>query len=63
MAADQTLDYVQQQVQKEIDRVAEIIVEGTCKTLEDYRFKAGTIQGLEIAKRFIMETQRRLENA
>ena len=63
MAADPTLDYVQQQVQNEIDRMAEIIVDGSCKTLEDYRFKAGVIQGLETAKRFIMETQRRLEKA
>jgi hypothetical protein len=63
MATDQYLTHVEKKIQADIDRLCEIITDGSCKTIEEYRRMTGEITGLRTAMLHVADLNKRLDEA
>jgi len=59
---NKVLDHLMREYAEEVASNTRSLVDGAPRTLEDYRYTCGVIQGLNIARSYIEDLSRRLEN-
>jgi hypothetical protein len=59
---NKVLDHLMREYSDEVASNTRSLVDGAPRTLEDYRYTCGVIQGLNIARSYIEDLSRRLEN-
>jgi hypothetical protein len=59
---NKVLNHLLAEYSEEVASNTRSLVDGAAKTLEDYRYTCGVIQGLNLARSYIEDLLRRLEN-
>lgn len=62
MEYNKVLEHLLREYAEEVASHTRSLVDGAAKTLEDYRYTCGVIQGLNLASSYIEDLSRRLEN-
>jgi len=54
-------EYYKRTIREEMNNLADNMINGSCKTFEEYRYTTGTIHGLAIAERVFLDLLEKLE--
>ena len=54
---------LREQILKDMNNYADDAASGACRSFEEYQKLCGTIQGLAIAERYVIDLAKKVENA
>jgi len=56
-------EYFYNRLQDEHDRISDQLINGSCKSFDDYRYKVGVLDGIAISQRVFEDLQDKMEKS